>query len=142
MPAKRKTTAETRAALRRLFAAREEWERNEREMWPPVGMGRTRGVRIVRGRSGAVYRNVEPVVWVLRRGVRLAREVKSQDADPLVMALWDTLPPSERRRSRLFVHCPSCPVRFTKKGAIADALRCARSTGIARRPRKSGRPQI
>jgi hypothetical protein len=46
-----------------------------------------------------------------------------RNTDPLVVALWRTLPERERRRSRLFAHCVECPVRFTKKGAIADALR-------------------
>jgi hypothetical protein len=56
-----------------------------------------------------------------------------QDADPLVTALWDTLPKEERRRTRLFAHCGICPVRFTKKGAIADSYRCGR-VGVYSRP--------
>jgi hypothetical protein len=52
-----------------------------------------------------------------------------RSTDPLVVALWDTLPAGERRRSRLFACCADCPVRFTKRGAMADAMRHARPLG-------------
>jgi hypothetical protein len=124
MPAKRKTTAQTKAALQRLFAARDKWERNLRVTPPPSGMELTPGFTL--GGARREYRNPEPRVWVMRRRVRIPSTVRMQDADPLVTALWDTLPKDERRRSRLFAHCPACPVRFTKRGAIADAYRCGK----------------
>jgi hypothetical protein len=136
MPAKRKTTAETQAALRRLFDARAEWERNERDTWPLVGMELTPGYTIhrhkwrtnrKRGVGGVEYfRNPEPRVWVLRRQMREEHTTLMEDTDPLVAALWNTLPEGERRRSRLFACCAECPVRFTKKGAIADTYRHGR----------------
>jgi hypothetical protein len=129
MPAKLKTTAETQTALRRLFEARAQWERNERDVWPPLGMERTPGFTVQESPWGTWrHENREPQVWVLRRQVRQRGTIQMQDTDPLVTALWDTLPEAERRRSRLFACCANCPVRFTKKGAIADTYRCGRVT--------------
>jgi hypothetical protein len=68
------------------------------------------------------YRD-EPRVWVFRRQVRVEDSWRMRDTDPLVTALWKTLPKTERRRTRLFACCADCPVRFTKVGAIADAYR-------------------
>lgn len=136
MPAKRKTTPETTVAIRRLFAAvhgdddPEAWDyRGTSTAFE--GMESTPGYTIqrdagVRGGPRFFHRNPEPVVWVLRRRVRVPGTGRMQDTHPLVTALWATLPEGERRRSRLFVHCGRCPVRFTKKGAIADAHRCGR----------------
>lgn len=130
MPAKLKTTPDTAAALRRIFAARDEWERNERFTWPLYGMERTPGflpnykVELLEADDRGAHR--EPRVWVMRRRVRVPGTGRMEDTDPLVVALWETLPEKERRRSRLFAHCGRCPVRFTKKGAMADARRCGR----------------
>ena len=127
MPAKRKTTSETQDALRRLFAAREAWENLERLDWPPTGMRQT-SEYVTNSKGETLYRNPTRV-WILRRRVRVKDTTEMRDADPLVTALWDTLPEGERRRSRLFVCCVDCPVRFTKKGAIADVLRHKRPPG-------------
>jgi len=116
MPAKRKTTPQTAEALRRLFDACDEGR-----AWPPRGLERTPGFTL--GGLRRQHRNPEPVVWVLKRRLRIPDRAAMEDADALVTALWDTIPAGERRRSRLFVHCAACPVRFTKKGAIADARR-------------------
>jgi hypothetical protein len=140
MPARRKTTPDTDAALGRLFDARSEWERNERIEWPVSGLERTPGYTVhvetvrrdyidgkptkrVFAKEGKRKKIKEPRVWVLRKRLQV-EPGRMVDADPLVTALWDTIPEVERRRSRLFVHCELCPVRFTKKGAMADAARC------------------
>jgi hypothetical protein len=72
---------------------------------------------------------VQPSVWMMRRHVANLGGRGKVLADPLVLTLWDTLPKAERRRSRLFACCSDCPVRFTKQGAIADAVRHKREPG-------------
>jgi hypothetical protein len=113
VPAKIKTTDKTQAVLERLFAARDAWEQNDR-VFPPSGMELTQ-------RHGDEQHGYEEQVWVFRRTERVAETIRSEKTE--AAALWATLPKAERRRSRLFAHCVECPVRFTKKGAIADALR-------------------
>src|SRR5690242_4428454 len=88
MPAKRKTTHETAATVQRLFRAYDEWQRNERDVWPPRGMEQTPGFTL--GGMREQYRNDEPVVWVLARSVRAAGTATMEDADPLVTSVWDT----------------------------------------------------
>jgi hypothetical protein len=121
MPAKRKTTPETEAALRRLWIATGEAVARNRGV---PGLEATPGYTL--GGRRRQYRNPEPRVFVARRRLRTRGTTRMTDAHPLVTALWDTLPEGERRRSRLFFHCDRCPVRFTKKGAIADSYRCGR----------------
>jgi hypothetical protein len=119
VPAKIKTDAKTQAALERLFAERDEWQQNKR-LSPPRGMERTR-----------LLEEDAAQVWVFQRTQRV-EGTRSEKTD--AAALWATLPKAERRRSRLFAHCVECPVRFTKKGAIADALRHGESRGRYRPP--------
>lgn len=118
MPAKIKTTPRTQEALRALLDSRDPLVPEH----DPVGLTYIAGTTY----SNRLLEKMDrwPRLIMLQRRVRIEGTGRTTPADPLVRAVWATLPAKERKRMRLFAHCADCGVRFTKRGAIADALRC------------------